>query len=108
MILCGSKTGKILVYSLATGTLIAEIESAHYLAITDMDVSNSTAWQGDLIITAGKDAKVKIWTLTSLLSFGEEKKQDVFGDGQQQLKGLYAEYGAVSYTHLTLPTNREV
>jgi hypothetical protein len=80
MILCGSKKGKILIYQLATGTLIAEIESAHYLAITDMDVAKGNPWQGDLILTCGKDSKVKVWTLAALLALGEEKKQDVFGD----------------------------
>ena len=45
-----------------------ETDNAHYLAITDLDVAKGTPWQGDLIITAGKDTKVKIWTLAALLS----------------------------------------
>ena len=57
-----------MIYLLATGTLIAEIESAHYLAITDMDFAKGSPWQGDLIITGGKDSKVKVWTIAGLLN----------------------------------------
>jgi len=32
-----------------------------------------------LILTGGKDSKVKVWTLSGMLAIGEEKKQDVFG-----------------------------
>ena len=42
MLVCGSKKGKLLVYRVANGALIAEIESAHYLAIEDLDVSQTT------------------------------------------------------------------
>ena len=52
---------------------MAEVENAHYLAITDLDVAKGTPWQGDLIITGGKDSKVKVWTLAALLSVGEER-----------------------------------
>ena len=93
MIICGSKKGKIMIYQLATGTLIAEVESAHYLAINDLDVSKGSPWQGDLIITGGKDSKVKIWKLVDLLAIGEEKKHDGFDGEQQLLKGCYTEFG---------------
>ena len=62
MLVCASKKGKLLVYQLATGQLLAEVQSAHYLAINDLDLawaSDSTR-QGDLIITAGHDSKVKV------------------------------------------------
>ena len=68
MLVCGTKKGKLQVYSLNTGALLMETDSAHYLAITDLDVAKGTPWQGDLIITGGKDTKVKIWTLAALLS----------------------------------------
>ena len=57
-------------YQVATGQLIAENQNAHYLAINDMDLSHTSdsARQGDLIITAGQDSKVKVWSLTELLS----------------------------------------
>lgn len=59
-----------MIYRLASGTLIAEVESAHYLAIEDLDVSRTgyTARQGDLIITGGQDSKVKVWNLAHLLA----------------------------------------
>ena len=55
LLICGSKKGKILIYSLAMGQLVAEVQNAHYLAINDLDLSHAsdTARQGDLIITAG-------------------------------------------------------
>lgn len=55
MLICGSKKGKILIYQLAMGQLIAEVQNAHYLAINDLDLAHAsdTARQADLIITAG-------------------------------------------------------
>ena len=70
MLICGSKKGKILIYQLAMGQLIAEVQNAHYLAINDLALSYSSdaARQGDLIITGGQDSKVKVWNLSALLS----------------------------------------
>lgn len=70
MLICGSKKGKILIYQLAMGQLIAEVQNAHYLAINDLDLAHAsdTARQADLIITAGQDSKVKVWNLTALLA----------------------------------------
>ena len=82
MLVCGSKKGKVQIYQISTGTLLTEVENAHYLAITDLDVAKGSPWQGDLIITGGKDSKVKIWTLAELLAIGEEKKSQQFDDGQ--------------------------
>ena len=93
MLVCGSKKGKILIYQLATGTLIGEVESAHYLAVTDLDVARGSPWQGDLVITGGKDSKVKVWTLAALLALGEERKADQFAEGQQGVRGCLTEFG---------------
>ena len=70
MLICGSKKGKIFVFQIATGQLIAEVQNAHYLAINDMDlaVGCGNVGHGDLIITAGQDSKVKVWTLAEMLS----------------------------------------
>ena len=64
MIACGTKKGNILIYQIPTGHLLHETDAAHYLAITDLDVSENS----DLIITGGKDSKVSIWKVDSLLS----------------------------------------
>ena len=55
MLVCGTKKGKILIYQIGTGNLLAEVSNAHYLAINDLDLSsgNDSARQGDLIISAG-------------------------------------------------------
>ena len=44
MLVCGTKKGKLLIYSLNTGALLMETDSAHYLAITDLDVAKGTPW----------------------------------------------------------------
>lgn len=56
----GSKTGRLSVWEVSTGTLLGEIESAHYMECTDLDV----AITNDLVITGGKDFKVKVWIVT--------------------------------------------
>ena len=76
MLVCGSKKGKVQIYQLATGILLTEVDDAHYLAITDLDVTRGSPWQGDLIITGGKDSKVKVWTLAALLALGEDRKPE--------------------------------
>ena len=70
MLICGSKKGKIFIYQLATGHLIAEVPNAHYLAINDLALSHASdaARQADLIVSGGSDSKVKIWSLSALLS----------------------------------------
>ena len=40
MLICGTKKGKILIYQIATGFLLAEIQNAHYLAINQLDINN--------------------------------------------------------------------
>ena len=39
MLVCGTKKGKILIYQVGTGNLLAEVQNAHYLAINDLDLS---------------------------------------------------------------------
>ena len=53
--------------------MLAEVQNAHYLAINDLDISNgsNSARQGDLIISAGQDSKVKVWNLVELLSVNQ-------------------------------------
>lgn len=54
----GSKgSGRISLWETLTGRLLGEVESAHYMDINDLDVSIS----GDLLISGGKDFKVKVW-----------------------------------------------
>jgi len=63
-----------MIYQLATGQMIAEVQNAHYLAINDMDLTTAsdTARQADLIITGGQDSKVKVWKLADLLVAGNQ------------------------------------
>jgi hypothetical protein len=46
MLVCGTKRGKLLIYQLASGRLLCEVENAHYLAITDLDVSQASGTVG--------------------------------------------------------------
>jgi len=48
-----------------TGALIAEIEDAHYLAINDLAVAD------DMVVTGGKDTKVRVWTIGDLFSHSQ-------------------------------------
>lgn len=70
MLACGTKRGKILIYQLTSGKLLAEVENAHYLAVSDLDVSTAgfSSGAGDLIITGGKDSKIKVWFLSQLIA----------------------------------------
>lgn len=43
------------------GELLIDIESAHFMQITDLDMDE------DIIISAGKDCKVKVWLISDLL-----------------------------------------
>ena len=58
--IAGSKTGRLSVWEVHTGQLLGEVESAHYTDVSDMDV----AVTNDLVITGGKDCKVKAWVLS--------------------------------------------
>lgn len=50
-------TGRLYIWGVQNGQLLGEIEGAHYMGINDLDISA----QGDLVATAGKDSKVKVW-----------------------------------------------
>lgn len=66
--LAGSKgAGRISVWEVATGFLLGEVENAHYMDVTDLDISIGC----DLVITGGKDFKVKVWVLADLLFGGK-------------------------------------
>lgn len=80
MLICGTKKGKLLVYHLSNGNLIAEIEGAHFLAINDIDVTErrgTQSHQADLIVTGGQDAKVRVWILSELLTAGNYQSDDL-------------------------------
>lgn len=55
-----SKKGSLSVWQVVNGQMIGELEQAHYMEITDVDISSSS----DLLITGGKDCKVKVWILS--------------------------------------------
>ena len=61
----GSKKGLMSVWETNTGQLLADVESAHYMEINDLDISKTNS---DMVITGGKDCKVKIWLMSALLS----------------------------------------
>jgi len=51
-----------------SGEVLADIESAHYMEITDLDINEN------MVITGGKDCKVKVWLLTDIIR-NEQQKQ---------------------------------
>jgi WD40 repeat protein len=60
----GSKKGVLSVWEGFSGNLIAEVESAHFMDINDLDISIT---HSDMIVTGGKDSKIKVWFLANLL-----------------------------------------
>ena len=70
----GSKKGTLTIWTATTGQILAEIESAHYMEINDLDISTDNS---DFIITGGKDCKVKIWQFSTCYH--------EFGDHQQEV-----------------------
>ena len=101
MIACGTKRGKVLIYQLSSGRLIAECENAHYLAISDLDISTASgavgtatgSSEGDLIITGGKDSKVKVWMLTNLLANNGQCWVE-FNDHSSEVTAVQFSFGA--------------
>lgn len=51
-----------------TGALVGEIDQAHYMAITDLDINQ----EGDMLASCGRDSKVKVWALKALLDKSTE------------------------------------
>lgn len=82
-LLCGTRKGTLSAYHTATGTMLAEIEQAHYLAITDLDVSPAL----DLVATAGKDSKVRIW-LTNKIMQNQHECLWEFGDASGEVTAV--------------------
>ena len=68
----GDKKGRITLWQMTSGEVLADVESAHYMQVTDLDINES------MIISGGKDCKVKVWMISSLLSGGD---------------GIFAEFG---------------
>lgn len=65
----GSKRGSLTMWHSFSGEILEEIESAHYMEINDADLTS------DMIVTAGKDCKIKVWLICNLPSCYHE-----FGD----------------------------
>jgi len=40
---CATKKGKLLIYQISSGNLLAEVPDAHYLAINDLDISHGNS-----------------------------------------------------------------
>jgi len=83
----GSKKGVLTVWSGFDGAILAEVESAHYMEINDIDISSLNS---GMIVTGGKDSKVKVWLLSSLIqqsSQAEKLSQCLveFGDHQKEV-----------------------
>ena len=70
----GSKRGSLTMWHSFSGEILEEIESAHYMEINDADLTS------DMIVTAGKDCKIKVWLICNLPSCYHE-----FGDHQQEV-----------------------
>lgn len=68
-----TKNGNLVAWSALTGEVLGQIDSAHYMNINDMDVSSDNA---DMIATAGKDCKVKVWLLSSLFENNNSAARD--------------------------------
>ena len=81
-----TKNGSLVVWSALTGEVLGQIESAHYMAINDMDVSSDNA---DMIATAGKDCKVKVWLMSS---FFDTASSDEKGSGLIQNQKHFLEF----------------
>ena len=58
----GSKNGVLTVWSAVDGQIIAEVDQAHYMEISDLDISRENS---DMIVSGGKDCKVKVWFLST-------------------------------------------
>ena len=57
----GDKKGHLTLWSMQSGEVLADLESAHYMEITDLDLNE------DMIITGGKDCKVKVWLISDFI-----------------------------------------
>jgi len=69
----GDKKGHLTLWAMESGEVLSDMESAHYMEISDLDLN------GDMIITGGKDCKVKVWLISDLLS-NDPLKQMCFAE----------------------------
>ena len=61
----GDSKGRLYLWSMQSGELLADVESAHFMQINDLDLDL------DLVISGGKDCKVKVWMISSLMKSAE-------------------------------------
>ena len=60
--------GQLMLWSVLSGELIGEVDSAHYMEIKDIDLNR------DMIISGGKDCKVRVWLVTDLMYADKSKR----------------------------------
>ena len=53
----GYSSGKIGVWDLQSGQLLGEVEQAHYMDVSSLDLTPKS----DMVVSGGKDGKVRIW-----------------------------------------------
>lgn len=81
----GNTKGGLLVWHTSTGDLIADVDSAHYMEINDLAISSTNS---DMIITGGKDCKVKVWMVSTLIMEDSQTNSypyAEFGDHQEEV-----------------------
>jgi WD40 repeat protein len=83
MFVTGSKKGSFQIYHIQSGTLVADIENAHYFDITDIDLSP----EHDLLISGGKDSKVRVWSVADLMR-NSDKYLCEFGDASSEITAV--------------------
>ena len=64
LVVGGTKQGRIQIWQVISGQLIGDVVGAHFGEVTDLDI----AMTGDMVITAGRDCKVKVWLLSALIN----------------------------------------
>jgi WD40 repeat protein len=62
------QSGRLSLWEMQTGQLLGEVENAHYMDVADIDITSGC----DMVLTGGKDFKVKLWVLTDLYFGGRQ------------------------------------
>ena len=78
----------IVVWETISGTVLGEVEQAHYMAITDLDVSQ----EADLIVTSSKDSKVKVWSISTILSDESKEPLVEFSHTSEVVKVMFSKH----------------
>jgi WD40 repeat protein len=65
----GDKKGRLYLWAMKNGELLADVESAHFMQITDLDLND------DMVLSAGKDCKLKVWFVSDLIKSSVISKQ---------------------------------